>query len=162
MSKTVKILLPTAAVVIILDQATKLAVLRCLYPNQIIEAIPGLFNLVYFKNTGAAFGLFSSGGFFAKLFLVVVTGAALVVLGFLLRECKGTNATFALSLIVGGAIGNLIDRLRFGAVVDFLDLHIGSLHWPAFNVADSAITVGVGLTIWFMYFKRTEDYRKKD
>ena len=153
MSKTAKILLPTAAAIIAADQATKAAVVSYLYPLQIVEAIPGLFNLVYFRNTGAAFGLFSGGGILSKLFLVAVTGAALVVLGFLLREAKGTGATFALSLIVGGAIGNLIDRLRFGSVVDFLDFHIGSLHWPAFNVADSAITVGVALTIWFRYFK---------
>jgi signal peptidase II len=151
--KTVKILLPTAAAIIIADQATKLAVVRYLYPLQIIEAIPGLFNLVHFSNTGAAFGIFSGGGTMAKLFLVAVTIAALVVLGFLLKETKGPGGTFALSLIAGGAIGNLIDRLRFGSVVDFLDLHIGSLHWPAFNIADSAITVGVALTIWFMYFK---------
>ena len=154
MYKTAKILLPTAAAIIIADQATKLAVVRYLYPLQIIEAIPGLFNLVYFKNTGAAFGIFASGGTTSKLFLVAVTIAALVVLGFLLKETKGAGGTFALSLIAGGAIGNLIDRLRFGSVVDFLDLHIGSLHWPAFNIADSAITVGVGLTVWFMYFKK--------
>jgi signal peptidase II len=151
--KTVKILLPTAAVIVVLDQATKAAVARYLYQNQIIEVIPGLFHLVYFKNTGAAFGIFSSGGALGKLLLVAVTIGALVVLGFLLKESKGAGGTFALSMVVGGAIGNLIDRLRFGSVVDFLDFHLGRFHWPAFNVADSAITVGVALTIWFFYFK---------
>ncbi|MEE9543839.1 MAG: signal peptidase II [Thermodesulfobacteriota bacterium] len=154
MYNRVKILLPTAIAVIVLDQVTKTVLLRYLYQNQVVEAIPGLFNIVYFKNTGAAFGIFSGGGAMSKLFLLAVTLGALVVLGFLLKESKGAGATFALSLIVGGAIGNLIDRLLFGYVVDFLDFHLGTLHWPAFNVADSAITVGVGLTIYFMYFKK--------
>ena len=160
MYNRVKILLPTAAVVIVLDQATKTVLLRYLYPLQVIETIPGLLNIVYFKNTGAAFGIFSGGGALSKLFLLAVTLGALIVLGLLLKESKGAGATFALSLIVGGAIGNLIDRLLFGYVVDFLDLHIGTLHWPAFNVADSAITIGVALTVYFMYFKGMDGRRK--
>ncbi len=148
-----KILLPTAAAIVVLDQVTKAALSRYLYEGQILEVMPGFFSLVYFKNPGAAFGIFTDGGITRTLFLVAVQAVALVVIGFLLKQSRDPAASFALSMIAGGAIGNLIDRIRLGSVVDFLDFHLGGFHWPAFNVADSAITVGVALTIWFFYFR---------
>ncbi len=152
-SRKLKILLPTAAAIVVLDQATKAVLSRYLYEGQILEVIPGFFSLVYFKNPGAAFGIFTDGGITRTLFLVAVAVVALFAIGLLLKQSRDPGASFALSMIAGGAIGNLIDRIRFGSVVDFLDFHLGRFHWPAFNVADSAITVGVALTIWFFYFK---------
>ena len=137
-----------AALVIIIDQLTKLWIMTnfALYEQQ--NVIPGLFDLVYVTNTGAAFGfLAGSKNLLRQLFFVGVAIVALVVIVYAYGHLKkqGKIFVYALGLIGGGAIGNLIDRLRFGSVVDFLDFYLGSYHWPAFNAADSAITVGVGL-----------------
>jgi signal peptidase II len=110
--------------------------------------IPGVFDLVYVTNTGAAFGfLAGSKNLLRQAFFVAVAIIALIVIVFAYGHLKrqGRIFVYALGLIAGGAVGNLIDRLRFGSVVDFLDFYLGSYHWPAFNVADSAITVGVAL-----------------
>ncbi len=147
-----KIILLTALSVTALDQLTKYIVMRSLNLNQVVETVPGLFDLVYFKNPGAAFGIFNDGGIWRTVFLIGTSVVSLVVIGALLRQSKDTLMTFALSLIAGGAVGNLIDRVRFGAVVDFLYFHAGEYYWPAFNVADSAITVGVALAIASYYF----------
>ena len=137
-----------AALVIIIDQLTKLWIMTnfALYEQQ--NVIPGLFDLVYVTNTGAAFGfLAGSKNLLRQVFFVGVALVALVVIVYAYGHLKrqGKIFVYALGLIGGGAIGNLIDRLRFGSVVDFLDFYLGSYHWPAFNAADSAITVGVGL-----------------
>lgn len=137
-----------ASLVIIIDQLTKQWIMTnfALYEQQNI--IPGLFDLVYVTNTGAAFGfLAGSKNLLRQVFFVGVAIVALVVIVYAYGHLKrqGKIFVYALGLIGGGAIGNLIDRLRFGSVVDFLDFYLGSYHWPAFNVADSAITVGVGL-----------------
>lgn len=142
-----KILLITAATVVILDQATKILVMRYMYPNEVKEVISGLFNLVYYNNPGAAFGIFNRSGFLGKFFLIGVSVVSLFIIGFLVRQSEDRLTAFALSLIAGGAVGNLIDRLRFGSVVDFLEFYYNTFYWPAFNVADSAITTGVGLAI---------------
>lgn len=147
-----KIILLTALSVTALDQLTKYIVMSSLDLNQVVETVPGLFDLVYFKNPGAAFGIFNDGGIWRTVFLIGTSVVSLVVIGALLRQSKDTLMTFALSLIAGGAVGNLIDRVRFGAVVDFLYFHAGEYYWPAFNVADSAITVGVALAIASYYF----------
>ncbi len=147
-----KIILLTALSVTALDQLTKYIVMSSLDLNQVVETVPGLFDLVYFKNPGAAFGIFNDGGVWRTVFLIGTSVASLIVIGALLRQSKDSLMTFALSLIAGGAVGNLIDRVRFGAVVDFLYFHAGEYYWPAFNVADSAITVGVALAIASYYF----------
>jgi signal peptidase II len=152
-NKNLKILLPTAAVVVVLDQVSKVLVGRLMTPGRAVEVIPGLFNIVYIKNPGAAFGIFRHGGVFTTLFLLAVTAAALVIIGVLLRQSRDRVMSFALSLVAGGAVGNLIDRLRFGSVVDFFDFFTGRHHWPAFNVADSAITVGVILALYSYYLR---------
>ncbi|MBI5492993.1 MAG: signal peptidase II [Deltaproteobacteria bacterium] len=153
MIRNVRIFFITAASVIIADQATKAYIAARLWPNQVIEAVPGVFNIVYLKNPGAAFGILNEGGSLRRVILAGVSVAALAVIGFLVRESKDRLTSFSLSLIAGGAVGNLIDRVRFGEVVDFLDFHIGAYHWPAFNVADSAITVGVILAAFSYYLK---------
>ncbi|MEK7773390.1 MAG: signal peptidase II [Deltaproteobacteria bacterium] len=151
-----KTALITAVSVIVLDQLTKLAIVGAMYPNQMIEAIQGLLYIVFFKNTGAAFGIFADGGWLRTVFLAATSVAAIVVMGFLIWQSRSALMTFALSLITGGAAGNLIDRVRTGAVVDFLYFHAGKHYWPAFNVADSAITIGVFLAI-IAYMKEQRD-----
>jgi signal peptidase II len=140
-------LLPSL-LVIALDQVTKLAVIRALRPFDAIPVIPGFFNLVHVRNPGIAFGLLSQLGTAWSAFLLsAVTTAAIIllILWFARLRDDDRRTAFGLSLIIGGAVGNLIDRVRLGEVVDFLDFYMGSFHWPAFNVADSAVTVG---TIW--------------
>jgi signal peptidase II len=124
-------------VIIVLDQITKHLVLKYMNPFESIEVFPFL-HIVSVRNTGGAFGMFKSVG--STLFIAVSVMAIIFVIWLLIRAKEGY---FGLSLILGGAIGNLIDRLRYGWVVDFIDFSIGKFHWPAFNVADSALTVGV-------------------
>lgn len=141
-----------AAVVLVLDQLSKAAVLRWLQPHQIIDLLPGV-NLTLVFNRGAAFSFLAGAGgwqrwFFTGLALI----ASVVILVLLRRTPPGDRATAGgLALILGGAVGNLIDRLRWGHVVDFVDLYLGSMHWPAFNVADSAISIGAVLLVWGMW-----------
>ncbi len=137
--------------VVALDQASKWWIMATLKLYELQEVIPGFFNLVYLHNTGAAFSLLSSvEGAWKQWFFIAVAVAALGFILVLFKQyCVSSLVyTVALGLIGGGAIGNVIDRLRFGAVVDFLDVYVSGHHWPAFNVADSAICVGVGLFLF--------------
>ena len=134
--------------VVILDQASKLAIAGSMHLYQSIQIVP-YFNLTYVHNTGAAFSFLSEAGgwqrwFFAGLALVIS-----VVIAVWLARLKQheTLLAVALSLVLGGAIGNLIDRLAYGYVIDFLDVYYQTWHWPAFNIADSAITLGVMLML---------------
>lgn len=136
------------AVVVVLDQATKALVMERFAMFELKTVIPGLFDLTYLTNTGAAFGLLAGAQtVWRQVFFVGVAVAAIGVMVFSYRQFRRQGRIFAhaIGLIAGGAVGNLIDRLQFGAVVDFLYFHIGTHYWPAFNVADSAICVGVGL-----------------
>jgi signal peptidase II len=152
-----------AALVIIIDQLTKLWIMSNFALHEQQNVIPGLFDLVYVTNTGAAFGfLAGSKNLLRQLFFVGVAIVALVVIVYAYGHLKrqGKIFVYALGLIGGGAIGNLIDRLRFGSVVDFLDFYLGSYHWPAFNAADSAITVGVGLFLLGTLLQHMEEKKK--
>lgn len=151
--RDLKILIAIAAAVAIIDQITKAVVVEKLFLTESVGVVPGLFNLVHYRNPGAAFSILSSGGTGRTVFLLATSVIALVIIGFVARQAKGVAQGAALGLIAGGAIGNLIDRLRFGYVVDFLDFYIGGYHWPAFNVADSAITIGVFLAFFVFYLK---------
>ncbi len=134
--------------IVICDQLTKIWIMANFALFQSQEIIPGLFNLTYLTNRGAAFGFLNGDyGAWRHAFFVGVAVVAMVMMLFLLRQMQqeGKRFVVALALIFGGAVGNLIDRLRLGAVVDFLDVYWAGHHWPAFNVADSAITVGVGI-----------------
>jgi signal peptidase II len=145
---------------IILDQGSKLAITSSMQLHQSIFVTP-YFNLTYVHNTGAAFSFLSEAGgwqrwFFAGLALVI-SGVIAVWLARLKQH--ETLLAVALSLVLGGAIGNLIDRLAYGYVIDFLDVYYQTWHWPAFNVADSAITLGVILMLLesFGLWKQEED-----
>ncbi|MEJ2175355.1 MAG: signal peptidase II [bacterium] len=136
-----------AAALVIADRLSKLAVLEAFSPGERVE-ITGFFNLVLVFNRGAAFSFLSdASGWQTLLFAVIAIGAAVVVSWLILRSPWRRLLCTGLALILGGAIGNLIDRLLYGHVVDFVDLHAFGWHWPAFNVADSGITVGAGLVI---------------
>ncbi len=134
-----------------LDQLTKVLVQLKLPLGSQVPLIPGFLNLVHVRNKGAAFGLMSSWSpDFVWLFFVAVIGLVLVVLGYLLWRLPDDHWSAALgySLILTGALGNLIDRVRLGEVVDFIDVYWGRYHWPAFNVADSLVCVGAAVMVW--------------
>lgn len=136
------------AVIIVVDQAVKAVVLHYLAPGMHIDLVKGFATLTLVMNPGLAFGLLGSMPVGWRWVVAALSLAALAVLARVaLRVLPGGSRLdhVAIGLIFGGAIGNLIDRARFGAVVDFVDLHLRGYHWPAFNVADSAISVGVAL-----------------
>jgi signal peptidase II len=136
-----------AAAIVAVDQLVKWVVLRAFAPGE-QRAVTDFFNLVLVFNKGAAFSLFAQApGWQAPMLTVFALGASLVVGWFIVRNPGKTVFCLGLALILGGAIGNVIDRMRFGQVVDFLDLHAFGWHWPAFNVADSAICIGAALLI---------------
>ena len=137
-----------AAGVIGLDQLTKWLIQQVLVFGQAIPVLP-FFNLVLVYNPGAAFSFLSTAaGWQRELFVSIAFAACVLILFLLRRYAHDYLFCFALSLILGGAIGNMIDRVVLGAVVDFLDIHVAGYHWPAFNLADSAITCGAALLIW--------------
>ncbi len=134
--------------ILFLDQLTKSMIVQRLPLYQRVEVIPGFFNIIHVRNTGGAFGIFGGekGGLGSILFVVVslIAVGAIIFFFIKIREAERTLA-LSFSLVLSGAMGNLIDRLRYGEVVDFLDFHLSTYHWPAFNVADSAICIGIGL-----------------
>jgi signal peptidase II len=136
-----------AAAIVLADQLTKWLVLARFAPGERVE-LASFFNLVLVFNKGAAFSfLAAEAGWQTPVLAVFALGAALVVSVLLVRSPERRMLCAGLALILGGALGNLVDRLRFGQVVDFLDFHAAGWHWPAFNVADSAITIGAVLLI---------------
>jgi signal peptidase II len=144
----VKLSVIVAAIILVLDQVTKLIALARLVLGLPVPVIDGFFSLTLVMNPGLAFGMLSATPVEWRWVVAVLSMGALAVLGVmalrLLAE-GGWITQVALGLIFGGAVGNLIDRARFGAVVDFLDFYWDRYHWPAFNVADSAISVGVAV-----------------
>jgi signal peptidase II len=136
-----------ATVIVLIDQLTKIAIERA-FDYGDVHPITGFFNLVLTYNKGAAFSFLASASGWQKHFLTVVgIGASLFILYLLARHGSQRLFSLALAMILGGAIGNVIDRLAYGHVVDFLDFHVGGWHWPAFNVADSAIVGGAILLV---------------
>ena len=136
-----------AAAVVLADQLTKWLVLSHFAPGEHVE-LTGFFNMILVFNKGAAFSFLAAApGWQTPLLAVFAVVAALVVAVLLVRSPERRVLCAGLALILGGALGNLVDRLRFGQVVDFLDFHAAGWHWPAFNVADSAITIGAALLI---------------
>jgi signal peptidase II len=134
--------------VVALDQLTKYLIVSSLSPYATIEVFPFL-NIVNIRNTGAAFGMFRGLG---SGFFIVISAAAIIFVTMLML--RNAYDLFGLSLILGGAVGNLIDRLVYGKVVDFVDIFVGDFHWPAFNVADSSLTVGIGIILLTSLIKK--------
>lgn len=137
-------------IAVVIDQISKYYVLNGMYRGQSIPVLDGLLNLTFVMNPGAAFGFLSGASekFRVPFFLVISLVAIGVVIFFYLHTARDNKLLqVGLALILGGAIGNLIDRVRFSEVVDFIDFYFKGYHWPAFNVADSAITIGVSLLV---------------
>lgn len=150
-----------AALVVVLDRATKLAVLAALAPGDSV-AVTGFFNLVLVFNRGAAFSLLAAAsGWQTWLFAAIAVVAGAVISVLLVRHGERRLLGAALALILGGALGNLWDRLAWGHVVDFLDFHAGGWHWPAFNVADSAITAGAAALVVESFLPRAHGSRER-
>jgi len=137
-----------SALVIVIDQITKRIVDTTMQLYQSIELIP-YFQLTYMRNQGAAFSFLSGAGGWQRWFFIGLAVIASVFICFWLKKLNRSQRweAIAWSLVLGGALGNLIDRILYGYVIDFLDVYIGDWHWPAFNVADSAITVGVVMLV---------------
>ncbi|OFZ94290.1 MAG: signal peptidase II [Betaproteobacteria bacterium RIFCSPLOWO2_02_67_12] len=143
-----------AAAIVAADRVTKLIVLQAFAPGESF-AVTGFFNLVLVFNKGAAFSFLAGApGWQAPLFAAIALAAAAFISVLLVRHPRRRLFCAGLALILGGALGNLWDRLEWGQVVDFLDFHAVGWHWPAFNVADSAITVGAGLLIGESFLQR--------
>ena len=145
--RALTIALAVSAVLVIADQWTKLAISSNLRYGESV-AITSFFNLVLVYNKGAAFSFLSDAGGWQRVFFIGLTSAAIIVLMWLIAKHESEKLfRWGLTLILGGAIGNLIDRIAYGHVIDFLDFHYAGWHFWAFNVADSAITVGAALLI---------------
>ena len=148
-------LLLIAGLVLILDQATKLLIVKTLPLGGEIPVIPGCFSIVHVLNPGGAFGFLAGAGELVRRFFFI--GVSVLAMGLIYYFYRTTPGRYgwlssAFAMIFGGAIGNLVDRLRFGLVVDFLDVYAGAWHWPAFNVADSAITIGIAIFVFHVLF----------
>jgi len=136
---------------VVLDQATKLAVLHWLSFGQPVTVIPYFFDLNLVYNTGSAFSAFAGWAYARWLFIAISLAAVALALWLAGgRVGRGKAAQIALGFITGGAIGNLIDRIYIGKVVDFIDWHIAGLHWPVFNLADAGITLGAAYLGWLI------------
>ena len=138
-----------AFVVFALDQGTKYLIMKNLNLYQVINALP-FFNVVYYRNIGSAFGMFKGLG---NPFFIFMSAAAIVAVSVMI--IKDGDNRLAFSLILGGAAGNLADRVAHGYVIDFLEVYAGNFYWPAFNVADSALTIGIVLLMIKSVWPRT-------
>jgi signal peptidase II len=143
--------------VVFLDQLTKWMVSRSLTFYQEISVIPGFLKIIHIHNPGGAFGIFArhNGNLRVIMFILIATAA----MGVILYLYKNTPDEYPVllsgfALIFGGALGNMIDRIRLGRVIDFIDVYVGDMHWPAFNVADSAITIGMVIFAFYILFRK--------
>jgi len=147
--------------VVFADQLSKYIIKISLSLYDSIPVIENFFNIIHILNPGGAFGFLASHSPEIRkfIFLFMSSLVALFVLWFY-KKCASNHVflSYGLALIFGGAIGNLIDRFRYGKVLDFLDFYIGSAHWPAFNVADSAISIGMGILIYHILFNKMPDF----
>jgi signal peptidase II len=154
-------LILVSSIVVFSDQLTKAAIQMKLALHDRIEVIDNFFNLIHIMNPGGAFGFLASSSPEIRkiIFLFLASVVALFVLWFYARCAKKyISLSYGLAMIFGGAVGNLIDRFRYGMVVDFLDFYIGSYHWPAFNIADSAITIGMGILIFHIVLNKIPEF----
>jgi len=138
------ILLVSTTIILIIDQLSKVFIDRAMDLHQSIPVIPNFFSITYIRNKGAAFGFLANTSYRLPFFIFISIVAVIVILVAYSKLRKDQKlAMLSLSMILAGAVGNLIDRIRLGEVIDFLDVYWGNYHWPAFNIADSAICVGV-------------------
>lgn len=163
MSRKSRFLLLVSGSIIFFDQITKIWIQKRFQLHESLVLIEGYLSLTYVLNPGAAFGfLADQGATFRMVFFLSVSVIALLLLGVFFRDTPSEDSVglMALSLLFGGAIGNLIDRIRQGEVIDFIDFYIEKYHWPAFNVADSAITLGISLLMLHLFLQKKETSEK--
>ena len=144
--------------IVLTDQITKAVVAKKLPLYSSVPIIHGFFNLVNYRNPGGAFGLMANQSPVVRgLIFIFISSLSILIIYYFYKKIplKHYLLRTCFALILGGAVGNMIDRIRFGYVVDFLDFYIKSLHWPAFNVADSAITVGIIIFSYHIIFNKT-------
>lgn len=159
--KSLAIFVATIVVVMLVDQVTKFYVVSHFSLHEMVPVVPGFFNLTYIRNPGAAFGFLAGapaafrGCFFALVTLVAV---GLILYYLIAHKVGDLLLLLPLGMILAGALGNMVDRFRFGEVIDFLDFSLGSYHWPAFNVADMAISIGAAILVVEMFRRRNEDF----
>lgn len=148
-----------AGFVVALDQATKIYVHTQVPMGKILSIVPGFLNISYVRNQGGAFGLFSESSPVVRhiLFLLFPIFCVFLILT-MIKETNNKVQIFALGSILGGAVGNYLDRVRFGYVVDFLDCYIRDFHWPTFNIADSFIVMGVCTLLFFYRTEKSESH----
>jgi signal peptidase II len=149
-----------AGLVVLIDQLSKAIILKRLPLHHSIPVIPGFFDITFIFNPGGAFGfLAGQPSILRHVFFLGVSSMAVCFVFILYRKIPQTHLLLAtaFALIIGGAVGNLIDRVRFEKVVDFLDFYLGKYHWPAFNVADSAISVGMAIFVYHLVFNKMPD-----
>jgi signal peptidase II len=150
-------LVVVAGGIILLDQFTKGLILRYLPFNNSIPVIKGFFNITHIRNPGGAFGLMANlSPILRSIVFLFISSLAVGLIFYFYQKtpAKYSWLAAAFALIFGGAIGNLIDRIRLGMVIDFLDFYVGRLHWPAFNIADSAISIGIGIFLYHLMLKK--------
>ena len=150
-------LLVISGMVVIFDQLTKFLIVKKIPLYHFKTVIPGFFNITHILNPGGAFGFMAhQNSNFRNLLFLLASSIAICFIYYFYKNISKTQPLLAsgLALIFGGAVGNMIDRIRFGKVVDFLDFYIGKYHWPAFNVADSAITIGITIFVFHLLFKK--------
>ena len=148
-----------SAVVVFLDLVSKQVIRQTLLPQEAVTITP-FFNLVSVMNKGISFSFFNSGHVATVWALIIISLAIIAAVAVWLYREQNRWTKLALSLILGGAVGNVADRLRLGAVVDFLDFHIGAHHWPAFNIADTAVCIGVFIIIVQSIFSKKKEKKK--
>jgi len=144
-----------SGLIVLADQVTKTVILNGLPLFQSIPVIPGFFNIIHIQNPGGAFGfLAGQSPEIRTVVFLLISSLALGLVFYFYKNTPRTHPVLAtgFAMIFGGAIGNLIDRVRLGRVVDFLDFYVGKYHWPAFNVADSAISVGIVIFLFYLLF----------
>lgn len=149
-----------SGLIVIADQVTKFIIKNQIILHDQVVVIKGFFNITHIMNPGGAFGFFASGSPEVRkfIFLFLSSLVALFVVWFYHQCAKEfVFLSYALALVFGGAVGNLIDRFLYGEVVDFLDFYIGDAHWPAFNIADSAISIGMAILIYHILFNKVPD-----
>ncbi len=148
-----------STITVLLDQATKLQIMQNMRLHESIQVVPDFLSITYIRNPGAAFGILaSSSNGFRLIFFGLTSIFALVLLATILYRLKPDDwgGQLSVAAVFGWAIGNLLDRVRFGEVIDFLDVYVGAYHWPAFNVADAAISVGVCYLAFHLAFDKPE------
>jgi signal peptidase II len=153
-------MLVIVGLVVFIDQISKMIIYKVLPLYGTVPVIPGFFNITHIQNPGGAFGFLAGHSAAWRNFVFIfVSGFAIGLIAFYYHKIPKTHLLLScgFALILGGAIGNMIDRVRIGVVIDFLDFYAGNLHWPAFNVADSAISIGIAIFIYHLVFNKMPD-----